>query len=244
EDLGKLKATSDIGIFVGYAPNRKLKELDKSWKLFTLGLVPNHIPAAPYVPPTNKDLEILFQLMFDEYLEPPSVERMVPHTPTVQVPVVLADTPSSTIIDQDAPSPSYSPSSSIVQPPISHQGVAAGPTIEDNLFAQPDNDPFVNVFAPEPNYDDSSSGDIYKVKLDEYGDVLKNKAQLVAKGYRLKIFSGKLKSRWSGPFTISHVFPYGTVELTQPDGPNFKVNGHRIKHYFGEDLPKLVVPDL
>nr|GEX55127.1 reverse transcriptase domain-containing protein [Tanacetum cinerariifolium] len=61
---------------------------------------------------------------------------------------------------------------------------------------------------------------------------------------RLKIFSGKLKSRWSGPFTISHVFPYGTVELTQPDGPNFKVNGHRLKHYFGEDLPKLVVPDL
>nr|GEY41451.1 reverse transcriptase domain-containing protein [Tanacetum cinerariifolium] len=35
---------------------------------------------------------------------------------------------------------------------------------------------------------------------------------------RLKIFSGKLKSRWSGPFTISHVFPYGTVELSQADG--------------------------
>nr|GEX45072.1 reverse transcriptase domain-containing protein [Tanacetum cinerariifolium] len=54
---------------------------------------------------------------------------------------------------------------------------------------------------------------------------------------RLKIFSGKLKSRWSGPFTISQVFPYGTVELSQPDGPNFKVNGHRLKHYFGEDIP-------
>nr|GEV35908.1 reverse transcriptase domain-containing protein [Tanacetum cinerariifolium] len=61
---------------------------------------------------------------------------------------------------------------------------------------------------------------------------------------RLKIFSDKLKSRWSGPFTISHVFPYGTVELSQPDGPNFKVNGHRLKHYFGEDIPKVVVPDL
>nr|GEX32565.1 reverse transcriptase domain-containing protein [Tanacetum cinerariifolium] len=42
---------------------------------------------------------------------------------------------------------------------------------------------------------------------------------------RLKIFSGKLKSRWSGPFTISQVFPYDTVELSQPDEPNFKVNG-------------------
>nr|GEX88023.1 reverse transcriptase domain-containing protein [Tanacetum cinerariifolium] len=61
---------------------------------------------------------------------------------------------------------------------------------------------------------------------------------------RLKILFGKLKSHWSGPFTISQVYPYGTVELSQPDGPNFKVNGHRLKHYFGEDIPKLVVPDL
>nr|GEW44354.1 reverse transcriptase domain-containing protein [Tanacetum cinerariifolium] len=61
---------------------------------------------------------------------------------------------------------------------------------------------------------------------------------------RLKIFSEKLKSRWSGPFTISQVFPYGTVKLSQPDGPNIKVNGHRLKHYFGEDVPNLVVPDL
>nr|GEU95669.1 protein NYNRIN-like [Tanacetum cinerariifolium] len=61
---------------------------------------------------------------------------------------------------------------------------------------------------------------------------------------RLKIFSGKLKSRWSGPFTNTHVFPYGTVELSQTDGPDFKVNGHRLKHYFGEDIPKMVVLDL
>nr|GEU39313.1 reverse transcriptase domain-containing protein [Tanacetum cinerariifolium] len=61
---------------------------------------------------------------------------------------------------------------------------------------------------------------------------------------RLKIFSGKLQSYWSGPFTISHVFPYGIVELSQLEGPNFKVNGQRLKHYFGEDVPKMVVPDL
>ncbi|GKA37959.1 hypothetical protein Tco_0724524, partial [Tanacetum coccineum] len=35
-----------------------------------------------------------------------------------------------------------------------------------------------------------------------------------------------------------------TVELSQNSGPNFKVNGHQIKHYFGGDIPKLVVPDL
>nr|GEX98471.1 reverse transcriptase domain-containing protein [Tanacetum cinerariifolium] len=34
------------------------------------------------------------------------------------------------------------------------------------------------------------------------------------------------------------------VELSQTDGPNFKVNGHRLKHYFGDDIPKVVVPDL
>ncbi|GJS43016.1 reverse transcriptase domain-containing protein [Tanacetum coccineum] len=59
-----------------------------------------------------------------------------------------------------------------------------------------------------------------------------------------RIFSGKLKTRWSGPFTITKVFPYGTIELSQPDGPNFKVNGHRVKHYFGGDLPPKVVQDL
>nr|GEZ25158.1 reverse transcriptase domain-containing protein [Tanacetum cinerariifolium] len=61
---------------------------------------------------------------------------------------------------------------------------------------------------------------------------------------RLKIFSDKLKTRWSGPFTIIKVFPYGTVELSQANGPNFKVNGHRVKHYFEGDVPQLVVPDL
>ncbi|GJT77397.1 reverse transcriptase domain-containing protein [Tanacetum coccineum] len=59
---------------------------------------------------------------------------------------------------------------------------------------------------------------------------------------RLKIFSGNLKTRWSGPFTITKVFPYGTIELSQPDGPNFKVNGHRVKHYFGGDLPPKDLP--
>ncbi|GJW99677.1 reverse transcriptase domain-containing protein [Tanacetum coccineum] len=61
---------------------------------------------------------------------------------------------------------------------------------------------------------------------------------------RLKIFSGKLKTRWTGPFTVTQVFPYGTVELSQTDGPNFKVNGHRLKHYFGGDIPPMVVLDL
>nr|GEZ87280.1 reverse transcriptase domain-containing protein [Tanacetum cinerariifolium] len=60
----------------------------------------------------------------------------------------------------------------------------------------------------------------------------------------LKIFLGKLKTQWSGPFTISKVFPNGTIELSQPEGLNFKVNGHRVKHYFGGDIPQLVVSNI
>ncbi|GJT45400.1 retrovirus-related pol polyprotein from transposon TNT 1-94 [Tanacetum coccineum] len=73
---------------------------------------------------------------------------------------IFVSTPSSTTIDQDAPTTSHSPSSSEVQPPISHQGVAAGPTFKDNPFAQAENDPFVNPFAPEPSFKESSSGDV------------------------------------------------------------------------------------
>ncbi|GJS44666.1 reverse transcriptase domain-containing protein [Tanacetum coccineum] len=54
----------------------------------------------------------------------------------------------------------------------------------------------------------------------------------------------KLKSYWSGPFTVSEVFPYGTVELSQLNGPNFTVNRHRIKYYYGGDIPVMDVSDL
>nr|GEX43274.1 reverse transcriptase domain-containing protein [Tanacetum cinerariifolium] len=61
---------------------------------------------------------------------------------------------------------------------------------------------------------------------------------------RLKILSGKLKSRWSSPFTISEIYPYGTAKLIHPDGCNFKVNYHRLKHYHGGDPPPLEIPDV
>ncbi|GKC97451.1 reverse transcriptase domain-containing protein [Tanacetum coccineum] len=61
---------------------------------------------------------------------------------------------------------------------------------------------------------------------------------------RLKIFSGKLKSRWTRPFTVAYVYPYGFVKLSQTDEPNIKVNGHRLKHYLGGDIPHIVIPDL
>ena len=54
---------------------------------------------------------------------------------------------------------------------------------------------------------------------------------------RLKLFPGKLKSRWSGPFEIVKVYPYGTVVITREGSEIFRVNGHRLKSYLiGEKL--------
>ncbi|GJS13177.1 reverse transcriptase domain-containing protein [Tanacetum coccineum] len=91
---------------------------------------------------------------------------------------------------------------------------------------------------------------IYKEKTKRIHDAkIKNRVfnvgdRVLLFNSRLKIFSNKLKSRWSGPFTINEVFPYGTAKLSHPDGSNFKVNCHRLKHYFGGDMPPLVIPDL
>nr|GEY90290.1 reverse transcriptase domain-containing protein [Tanacetum cinerariifolium] len=91
---------------------------------------------------------------------------------------------------------------------------------------------------------------IYKERTKKLHDSkIKNRIfnvgdQVLLFSSRLNIFSGKLKTCWSGPFTITRVFPYGTIGLSQPNGPNFKVNGHRVKHYFGGDIPSNVPPDL
>ncbi|GJU76969.1 reverse transcriptase domain-containing protein [Tanacetum coccineum] len=91
---------------------------------------------------------------------------------------------------------------------------------------------------------------IYKEKTKKIHDSkIKNRVfnvgdRVLLFNSRLKIFSDKLKTHWTGPFTVAQVFPYGTIELSQTDGPNFKVNGHRLKHYFGGDIPTVVVSDL
>ncbi|GJV46116.1 integrase, catalytic region, zinc finger, CCHC-type containing protein, partial [Tanacetum coccineum] len=125
---------TDIGIFAGYAPSRKgyriyNKELEHNYGNYSRS-IPNPVPAAPYLPPTNKDLEILFQPMFDEYMEPPYVERTVSPASSVQVPV------NSTGV------------------------AAESPLMKDNPFSPIDNDHFINVFALEPRSKASSSRDL------------------------------------------------------------------------------------
>ncbi|GJS00608.1 reverse transcriptase domain-containing protein [Tanacetum coccineum] len=87
---------------------------------------------------------------------------------------------------------------------------------------------------------------IYKEKTKRIHDSkIKNRVfnigdQVLLFNSRLKMFSGKLKSRWSGPFTIAHVFPYGTVELSQNSGPNFK---ERISKKRTKNEAKTTKPD-
>ncbi|MCI71431.1 hypothetical protein A2U01_0092694, partial [Trifolium medium] len=55
---------------------------------------------------------------------------------------------------------------------------------------------------------------------------------------RFKFTAGKLRSKWTGPFVITKVSPYGAVELLDPQtSTEFKVNGHRVKIYEGGIVP-------
>nr|GFA75970.1 retrovirus-related Pol polyprotein from transposon TNT 1-94 [Tanacetum cinerariifolium] len=193
----------------------------------SLGLVSSSAIAIPYVPHTNKELEMMFQPMFDEYSDTPPVSQPVPPAPAVHdlvfqpappapavhVPFSPTGTPTSFSIKEDAPSTSIS-SSLVQRSPYVHRGVVVNYTLTDNPFAPVDDVPFVNIFSLDPGFEATSSGEamqeeihefdrlqvwelvppsdcamvitlkwIYKVKLDEYVDVLKNKARLVAKGY-------------------------------------------------------------
>nr|XP_016490770.1 PREDICTED: uncharacterized protein LOC107810495 [Nicotiana tabacum] len=58
---------------------------------------------------------------------------------------------------------------------------------------------------------------------------------------RLRLFPGKLKSIWSGPFCVVEIYPTGAVEIAvENDSHTFRVNGHRLKHYLGMDDAKVV----
>ncbi|GJW85574.1 retrovirus-related pol polyprotein from transposon TNT 1-94 [Tanacetum coccineum] len=117
------------------------------------GLVPNSAPAIPYVPPTNKDLELLFQPMFDEYFKTPTGDHQMPHVPAIPPPIIPTDPSVSISFDHDAPSSNHSPSSSAHQSSSVHHGVAT-----EHSFEVTEHEPFVNVFAPDPNSKASSSG--------------------------------------------------------------------------------------
>ncbi|GAU27273.1 hypothetical protein TSUD_125540 [Trifolium subterraneum] len=58
--------------------------------------------------------------------------------------------------------------------------------------------------------------------------------------FKIEVVPGKLKSRWSGPFVIKEVSPYGSVEIFKPgeEDQGFKVNGQRLKVYKGGEFQR------
>ncbi|XP_021760177.1 uncharacterized protein LOC110725005 [Chenopodium quinoa] len=89
------------------------------------------------------------------------------------------------------------------------------------------------------------SSRLYKEKTRKWHDQhIRNKSFKVGDkvflfNLRLCLFSGKLKSKWSGPFVISKTTPYGSFKL-DADGNKFMVNGHRLKHYFCKEEVGLI----
>nr|GEU75291.1 retrovirus-related Pol polyprotein from transposon TNT 1-94 [Tanacetum cinerariifolium] len=189
----------------------------------SLRLVQKSSSSTPYVPPLRNDWDLLFQPMFDELLNPPpSVDHQDAQViaPIVEVILQVQDvstgSPSSTTVDQDAPSSSKSHTTTEIQSSVIPQEVK-----EDNLdieVAHMGNDPLIGAsiletykevltqsywieamqeelneferlevweLVPRPNKVMVITLKwIYKVKLDELGGILKNKARLVARGYR------------------------------------------------------------
>ncbi|XP_074288552.1 uncharacterized protein LOC141613707 [Silene latifolia] len=82
------------------------------------------------------------------------------------------------------------------------------------------------------------SSRIYKKKTKRCHDkrIIPRKFQVGEKvllfNARLHLFPGKLKSRWSGPYTVTSVSKFGSVELENSAEEKFKVNGHQVKHYY------------
>ncbi|GJR61383.1 hypothetical protein Tco_1503545 [Tanacetum coccineum] len=62
--------------------------------------------------------------------------------------------------------------------------------------------------------------------------------QVLLYNSRLKMYPGKLKSKWSGPNIVKTVYPHGAIEITDKDGFSFKVNGQRLKKYYGGNIDK------
>lgn len=83
------------------------------------------------------------------------------------------------------------------------------------------------------------SAKIYKEKTKAFHDkMIMRKTFVVGQKVllfhsRLKLFPGKLRSRWIGPFVVTNVFHHGAVEIQSgKTGVIFKVNGHRLKPYY------------
>ncbi|GJS79300.1 retrovirus-related pol polyprotein from transposon TNT 1-94 [Tanacetum coccineum] len=187
EDLGKLQAKADIGIFIGYAPKKK------AYRIYNRRLVSNPILQQPCNLPPRDDWDRLFQPMFDEYFNPLTITVSLVLVIAAPRAVDLAESHVSMSIDQDPPSTSI-PSTQdqehsliISQEPKNFKQAITEPSWIDAMQEEIHEFERLQVWELAP-YPDKvmliKLKWIYKVKTDEFGWVLKNKARLVAQGFR------------------------------------------------------------
>ncbi|GJV13893.1 retrovirus-related pol polyprotein from transposon TNT 1-94 [Tanacetum coccineum] len=141
-------------------------------------LISNPPPSVPFVPPSRHQWDLVFQPVFDEFYSPPA--SVASPVPIEEAPALVESTglPSSTTVDQDAPS--------LIEPKTYKEALTHSCWIE---VMQEELNEFerLEVWELVPPPDKVmviTLKWIYKVKLDELGGILKNKARLVAHGYR------------------------------------------------------------
>ncbi|GJR00380.1 retrovirus-related pol polyprotein from transposon TNT 1-94 [Tanacetum coccineum] len=194
----------------------------------SLGLMPNLPPSTPCVPPSRSDWDLLFQPMFDESLNPPPyVDLQAPEVtapiPEVVTPehAVLTGLPSSTTVDQDAPSPSNSHTTQEIQTPISSHDVE-----EDNHdieVAHIGNDPYFGIPIPEVASDQSSSLDVIHIIVPPNHQVSEHNSKWT-KDHPLENIIGHLDRSVSTPLQLHEqaLFCYYDAFLTSVEPKNYK----------------------
>ncbi|GJU83198.1 putative ribonuclease H-like domain-containing protein [Tanacetum coccineum] len=191
-------------------------------------LVPNPPSSTPFVPPLRTDWDLLFQPMFDESLNPqPNVDLQVPEV-IAPIPKVVAHehavstgSPSSTTVDQDAPSPSYSHTTQETQTPIISHDVE-----EDNNdieVANMGNDPYFGIPIPEVPSDLSSSSDVIHTIVPSDHQVSEHNCKWT-KDHPLKNIIGDLGRPVSTRLQIHEqaLFCYYDAFLTSVEPKNYK----------------------
>ncbi|GJR00415.1 putative ribonuclease H-like domain-containing protein [Tanacetum coccineum] len=201
ENLGKLqpKAVIDFDELTAMASEQSSSGPalhDMTPATNSLGLVPNPHPSTPFVPPSRTDLDILFQPLFDELLTPsPSVDHPAPEViaPITEVvapePAASIGSPSSTTVDQDAPSLSNSQTTPETQSPIIPNDVE-----EDNHdldVAHMNNDPYFGISIPEVPSDQSSSTDLSHIIMHPDHKIFEHNSKWT-KDHPLENIIGKL----------------------------------------------------
>ncbi|GKE29099.1 hypothetical protein Tco_1444483 [Tanacetum coccineum] len=170
ENLGKLQPKADIDFdeLTAMASEHSSSGLalhEMTPATISSGLVPNPPPLTPFIPTSRSNWDILFQPLFDELFTPaPSVDHLAPKViaPITEVvapePAASTDSPSSTTVDQDAPSPSNPQTTPKTQSPIIPNDVE-----EDNHdldVAHMNNDSFFGILIPENHSEASSSSNV------------------------------------------------------------------------------------